>query len=85
MLNFQGEALIRKAGFNADGKVNLELQPLKAGEQFNFVFHPAPANLQREYLAIAIAAITANKRVFCTLPDTEDKRSEVKDFGLVKE
>lgn len=85
MLNFAGEALIRKVDFDANGKLNLELLPLKAGMAFNFVWHPAPSTLQREYLAIGMAAITSNRRVFCTLPDTDNPAVAIIDFGLVKE
>ena len=46
MMDFAGEALIRKAGFNANGKLSLELQPVIEGQQMNFVWHPAPDNLQ---------------------------------------
>jgi hypothetical protein len=77
---FNGEASIRKAGFDANGKVSLEISP--PGE--DYVWHPVPANLQKEYLSIALTAITANKRVFCTIGDSSSSGAEVRDFGIVK-
>ena len=78
---FTGEALIRKAGFDGNGKLNLELDPNGTG---NYVWHPVPAKLQKEYLSIALTAITANKRVFCTIDNENSATSPVKDFGIVK-
>ena len=73
---FEGEALIRKAGYSEQGKVSIEVQPIRAGTTFNFVFHPAPDALQKEYLSIALTAITANKRVFCKMADENSDLSQ---------
>ena len=81
---FEGEALIRKAGYSEAGKVNIEVQPLRDGSTFSFVFHPAPDALQKEYLSIALTAITANKRVFCKMADETSDQSPILYFGIVK-
>ena len=80
---FQGEALIRKAGY-LQGKVKIEVSPLGA-ISYDFVFHPAPDALQKEYLSIALTAITANKRVFCRMADETSDQSPILDFGIVKD
>lgn len=83
-MEFEGEALIRKAGYGENGKVNIEVQPLRDGTAFEYVWHPAPDALQKEYLAIALTAITANKRVFCKMADENSDQSPILYFGIVK-
>lgn len=83
-MSFEGEALIRKAGYSEQGKVNIEVQPLESGTNHDFVFHPAPDALQKEYLSIALTAITSNKRVFCKMANENDTTSPILYFGIVK-
>jgi len=56
---------IRRAGINANGRVQLDLQARDGSFTWNW-FLGTPT-LTREMLAVALAAITAEKPVECTI------------------
>ncbi len=69
MANFDAPCEIRRAGINKDGQAQLDLKA--ADGTFDWTWFLSADNLGREMLAIALAAIVANKQVnaFFVLPD----------------
>lgn len=82
---FEGECYIRKAGIGEDGKVGILLKSANPPDVFDYTWFTARPEFQREYLAIAMAAITANKRVFAKMNNPEIERSDISYFGIVKD
>lgn len=84
-MKFEGECYIRKAGLGEDGKVGILLKAANPPNVFDYTWYIAKPQFQREYLAIAMAAITANKRVFAKMQHAEIEHDELAYFGIVKE
>lgn len=79
---FDGQCLIRRAGVTPDGKVQLDLKA--ANGTFDWQWYLGRTEMTREMLAIAIAAITSDKQVYCQIADPSIAWSEVYRFGLSK-
>ena len=82
---FEGEAYIRKAGIGETGEYGFLLKSFNPADRFDWTWYWANVEVRREYLAIAMAAITANKRVFVKLEASEIEFSRMSYFGLVKD
>ena len=85
MATFEGECYIRKAGIGEDGEYGFLLKSFNPADKFDWTWFWANVEVRREYLAIAMAAITANKRVFVKLKEPETEYSRMSYFGLVKD
>lgn len=82
---FEGECYIRKAGIGETGEYGFFLKSFNPPDEFDWTWFRAKPEVRREYLAIAMAAITANKRVFVKLETPEAPDSRMSYFGLVKD
>jgi len=79
---FDGNCLIRRAGVTSDGKAFVDLSSEDGTWDWNW-FISAPEQT-REVLAVALAAITSNKKVFCHIDDPAVGWSVVTGFGILK-
>ena len=79
---FDGNCLIRRAGVTPDGRAQLDLSAEDGSFGWNWFL--SPSGHTREILAVALAAIASNKRVFCQIQDPSVAWSDVIRFGLVK-
>jgi hypothetical protein len=80
---FDGNCLIRRAGVTPDGRVQLDLKSAD-GASFDWNWFLGKPELTREILAVALAAITSEKQVFCQIDNPATAWSEVYRFGLVR-
>lgn len=80
---FEGESNVLKAGINEAGRVTFLLKDIRNPSLFER-WYLAPQALQREYLAVAMTAITSNVRVFVKLKNEGVDGSEASYFGIVK-
>ena len=85
---FEGECLIRRAGITPEGRVQLDLQAADKNPDgsplFDWNWFLGRAELTQQILAVALAAITSNKRVAVQLDDPGASWSDVDRFLLVK-
>ncbi len=77
---FQGLCTVSNGGITPDGRAALFLKSptFPAGRNFK----SAP-NLTREVLAVALAAITSNKQVYCDIPNETAEWSDVSQINLI--
>ena len=64
---YSGEGVIRRAGINMD-QVEIELKTT-IDPIWDYAGYHVPAANQKEYLAIALIALTSNRRVYCSISD----------------
>ncbi len=81
MANFDGICEIRRAGVSPEGLAQLDLKAVDGTFDWNWFL--SADNLSREMLAVALAAITANKRVHAQISDPVTTWSRVNRFLLV--
>lgn len=79
---FAGMCQVICAGPTVSGQAEIQLTANDGTftERF-FLNHPA---VSREVLATALAAITANKAVFCEIPDEQTPYSEMTRILLIR-
>ncbi len=64
---YRGEGVIRRVGMNLDQmevELKTTLDPI-----WDYAGYHVPAASQKEYLAIALIALTSNRRVYCSISD----------------
>ena len=77
---FQGLCSVSNAGITIDGRAALFLRcPTFPGGR-NFKSAP---DLTREVLAVALAAITSNKQVYCDIPNENAEWSDLVQINLM--
>jgi hypothetical protein len=76
---FRGLCTVSNAGITLDGRAALLLKYPTFPSGRNFKSAP---NLTREVLAVALAAITSNKQVYCDIPD-ETEWANVSQINLM--
>lgn len=78
---FKGECVVVNAGIRG-GRAALfiksESQAFPTGRNFS-----TPANVTREMLAVALAAIASNKKVYCEIPTEDTDWSDVEQMNLL--
>jgi hypothetical protein len=74
--------LIRRAGINGNGRMLLDLKA--ANGTFDWNWYLGRADMTREMLAIALAAITTEKQVNCVIDDPSTSFSEVLAMLIIK-
>jgi hypothetical protein len=77
---FDSVCEIRRAGVTADGKALLDLKAVDG--TFDWSWMVSSPERTREVLAVALAALTTGKTVFCTIDDPIGPWSTVGTFGL---
>jgi hypothetical protein len=77
---FRDTCVVLNAGILPDGRAALLLKSSAFPAGRNFKSTPGQA---RETLAVALAAITSNKQVYCDIPDETVEWSEVQQFNLL--
>jgi hypothetical protein len=82
---FEGECSIRKAGIGEDGRVGILLTAFNPPNAFAETWFLARDDFKKEFLAIAMAAINGNKRVFAKVKNEKIERDTIMYFGLVKD
>ena len=82
---FEGECSIRKAGIGEDGRVGILLAAFNPPNVFAETWFLARQDFQKEFFAIAMAAINGNKRVFAKMKNEQTERDTIMYFGLVKD
>lgn len=77
---FKGLCTVSNAGITPDGRASLFLKSptFPAGRNFK----SAP-NLTREVLAVALAAITSDRQVYCDIPQDGTEWSDVVQINLM--
>lgn len=77
---FNGLCTVSNAGITSDGRAALFLKSptFLAGRNFK----SAP-NLTREVLAVALAAITSDRQVYCSIPNETAAWSDITQINLV--
>lgn len=78
---YNGEGIIRRAGMN-NGTLEIELKTT-IPPIIDWKSYTAPAAFQKEYLAIALIALTSNRRVFCSVSDDPQGPWIISKIGLV--
>jgi hypothetical protein len=81
MADFDGECEIKLAGVSPEGLAHLELKAVKG--TFDWTYFLSEDDLQREMLAVALAAICSNKRVWAQIREPVGKWSRVYRFLLI--
>lgn len=64
-MDYDGEGMIRRTGMD-NGVLEIELKTTIA-PIIDWKAYRVPAAFQKEYLAIALIALTGNRRVFCSI------------------
>jgi hypothetical protein len=77
---FKGLCTVSNAGITSDGRAALFLNSPAFPSGRNFKSAP---NQTREVLAVALAAITSNKQVYCDIPNETDDWADVVQINLV--
>lgn len=77
---FQGLCTVSNAGITPDGRAALFLKSpgFPGGRNFK-----SPPNLTREVLAVALAAITSDRQVYCDIPQESVEWSDVIQINLM--
>jgi hypothetical protein len=79
---FDGVCQIRPAGVTPEGRAQLDLKAENGS--FDWTWCISKTAINREVLAIALAAITSNKLVFCQMDQPVGPWSEVHRIVIVK-
>lgn len=74
--------IISRAGVTSDGRTMLQLKAVD--NSFDWQMYLASPGVAREMLAIALAAITTEKQVYCAFADTSVAWSEVLQMQIIK-
>lgn len=77
---FRGLCTVSNAGITLDGRAALLLKCSGFPSGRNFKSAPS---LTREVLAVALAAITSNKQVYCDIPDEAVEWSDISQINLM--
>lgn len=64
-MDYDGEGIIRRTGMN-NGILEIELKTT-IPPIIDWKGYQVPAAFQKEYLAIALVALTSNRRVYCSI------------------
>ena len=85
MMPFEGTCLILKAGLGEDNRLGILLKEPGDPAQSRFErWYTAKQGYEKEYLAIALTAISTNKRVFAKMADYTADLSTILYFGIEK-
>ena len=80
---FEGNCLVINVGVSVEGRTEVKLRPQPATATFTAdQWFQGNAKVSREILAIALAAMTSNKVVFCSIADETKAYTEVTRFIL---
>lgn len=77
---FKGLCTVSNAGITPDGRAALFLKSPTFLDGRNFKSAP---NLTREVLAVALAAITSDRQVYCDIPNETIEWSDVIQINLM--
>lgn len=77
---FKGLCTVSNAGITPDGRAALFLTSPAFPSGRNF---KSPPNISREVLAVALAAITSYKQVYCDIPNETNDWSDVIQINLM--
>lgn len=77
---FRGTCVVSNAGITLDGRAAVLLKAPEFPSGKNFKSAP---DLTREVLAVALAAITSNKKVYCDIPDETAEWSDIAQINLL--
>ena len=77
---FKGLCTVSNAGITSDGRAALMLKSSAFPTGRNFKSAP---NLTREVLAVALAAITSDRQVYCDIPTENVEWSDVIQINLM--
>ena len=80
---FEGTCQILKAGFGEQNTLEFFLKDVGTGPPFERWYKAKP-DFTREYLAIALTAISTNKRVFAKMTDVDLEHDDILYFGIEK-
>ncbi len=78
--DFDGPCKIRRAGLNADGRAQIDLQA--ADNSWNWRWCYSDPAHTREVLAVALTAIATNKDVYCRMAAPVAAAPTIEDFGV---
>jgi hypothetical protein len=73
---------IRRAGVMEDGRARLDLKAENGA--FDWTWFVSKPSVGREVLAIAIVAISTDRRISCVIQDPVASFSEMSNFFLLK-
>lgn len=79
-MTFRDICTVSNAGITPDGRTALFLKSPVFQDGRNF---KSPPHLAREFLAVALAAITSNRQVYCDIPDESAEWSDVVQINLM--
>ena len=74
--------LVRRAGISGNGRTILDLRAVDGSFDWNWFL--ARADMTREMLSIALAAITTEKQINCSIVDASASFSEITAMQLIK-